>query len=64
MLRALVALLVLANLGFLALSRGWLEPMLSLSVRGQHEPQRLAAQINAEALRVLPAQAEPASAPR
>ncbi len=70
MLRALVALLVLANLGFLALSRGWLEPMLSLSVRGDHEPQRLAAQVNAQALRVLPlpsegsATAGPASAPR
>ena len=64
MLRALVALLVLANLGFLALSRGWFEPMLSLTVRGQHEPQRLAAQINPQALRVLPVQAESVSAPR
>lgn len=54
MLRALVAILLLANLAFLALARGWLEPVLSLSTRGDHEPQRLAAQINAQALRVLP----------
>ena len=66
MLRILVALLVVANLGFFALSRGWLEPLLSLSTHNEHEPQRLAAQVNPEQLRVLgaPAESAAASAPR
>ncbi|MEO7852877.1 MAG: hypothetical protein ABIR94_11585 [Rubrivivax sp.] len=69
MLRALVAILLLANLAFLGLVRGWFEPVLSLSTRGDHEPQRLAAQINPQALRVLPLDAgsappAPASAAR
>ncbi len=64
MLRGLVVLLLLANLGFFALSRGWLEPVLSLSARGEHEPQRLAAQVSAQALRVLPSPASAPSAPR
>ena len=62
-LRILVALLLVANLAFFALSRGWLEPWLSLSSDNEHEPQRLAAQVNPQQLRVLSAEAA-ASAPR
>jgi hypothetical protein len=50
--RALVALLLLANLGFFALARGWLQPHAGLSTQHEREPQRLAAQINAESVRV------------
>ncbi len=52
-MRALLALLLLANLGFLALSQGWLAPWADLSTRQQREPERLAAQFNAESVRVL-----------
>ena len=34
-MRTLVALLLLANLGFFALARGWLQPYLGLA--SQHE---------------------------
>ena len=66
MLRILVALLLLANLAFFVLSQGWLEPLLSLSAHNDREPQRLAAQVNPQQLRVLgvDAQASAASAPR
>ena len=53
MLRVLVALLLVANLGFLALSRGWLAPAFSLRMAGEREPQRLAAQIDAQSIQVL-----------
>jgi hypothetical protein len=56
-MRALVALLLLANGLFFALSQGWLEPVLALHSAELREPQRLAAQIEPDALRVLgPAQ--------
>jgi hypothetical protein len=56
-MRALVALLLLANLGFLALARGWLQPWAGLSTAHEREPQRLAAQIEPESVRVLDARA-------
>ena len=52
-MRTLVALLVLANLGFLALSQGWLQPYVGLSTHYEREPQRLAAQVDAQSVRVL-----------
>ncbi|MGL6110582.1 MAG: hypothetical protein ACRC2B_10850 [Rubrivivax sp.] len=52
-MRALLALLVLANLGFFALARGWLEPYVGLSTLHEREPQRLQAQLNAASVRVL-----------
>lgn len=52
-MRALVALLVLANLGFFALARGWLEPYVGLSTLHEREPQRVQAQLNATSVRVL-----------
>jgi len=60
-MRTLVALLLLANLGFFALAQGWLQPYVGLAAQHQREPQRLAAQLNAESVRVLAA-AAPASA--
>jgi hypothetical protein len=60
-MRALTLLLLLANLGFLALSRGWLEPYAGLSTQHQREPQRLAAQLNPQSVRVLDAQAASAA---
>jgi hypothetical protein len=62
-MRTLVALLLLANLGFFALAQGWLQPYVGLATQHQREPQRLAGQINAESVRVLAA-AAPASAAR
>jgi hypothetical protein len=56
-MRALVALLLLANLAFLALAQGWLQPWVGLSTQRQREPQRMAAQIDPGAVRVLPASA-------
>ena len=56
-MRALVALLLLANLLFLALAQGWLQPLAGLST--QREPQRLAAQVHADLVRVLPLSATP-----
>ncbi|KPF43228.1 hypothetical protein D621_19805 [beta proteobacterium AAP51] len=61
MLRAAALLLVLANLAFFAWTRGWLEPGLPPPRQGQHEPQRLAAQVNAPLVTVLPARAASAA---
>jgi hypothetical protein len=52
-LRALVALLLLANLVFFALSRGWFEPMFGLSTQHEREPQRLAAQLNPQSVQLV-----------
>jgi hypothetical protein len=51
-MRTLVALLLLANLAFFALARGWLQPYVGLSTQHEREPQRLAAQLNPESVRV------------
>jgi len=56
-LRALLALLLLANGLFLAWTQGWLAPTLPPPHAGEREPQRLAAQINPEQVRVLTPQA-------
>lgn len=55
MLRVLVLVLLLANALFFAWSRGWLGPPPR---HGEREPERLAAQVRPESLRLLP----PASA--
>ena len=52
MLRALVLLLMLLNLGYLAWGQGWLLPY-GFGPATQREPQRLARQIHPEAIRVL-----------
>ena len=52
-MRALVALLLLANLGWFALAKGWLQPHVGLASQHEREPQRLAAQMAADSVRVL-----------
>ena len=59
-MRALVALLLLANLGFFALAQGWLQPFAGLSTHHEREPQRLAAQLDPASVRVLAAGARSA----
>lgn len=54
-MRALVLLLALANLAWLALAQGWLLPYAGLAAPQQREPHRLAAQVNADSVRVLSA---------
>ena len=61
MLRTAALLLVLANLAFFAWTRGWLEPGFPPPRHGEHEPQRLAAQINPADVTVLPARAASAA---
>jgi hypothetical protein len=51
-MRMLVALLLLANLGFFVLARGWLQPYVGLSAQHEREPPRLAAQVDPESVRV------------
>ncbi|MBA4176704.1 MAG: hypothetical protein C0505_09100 [Leptothrix sp. (in: Bacteria)] len=53
MLRALVVLLLLANLAFFAWTRGVLAPAFAPPRHADHEPGRFANQLNAEAVRVL-----------
>jgi hypothetical protein len=57
MLRVVVALLLLANLAFFAWVRGGLAPGFPPPRHAESEPERLAAQLNPEAVKVLPAKA-------
>ena len=52
MLRSLVVMLVLANASYLAWTKGWLASY-GLAPASQSEPQRLAQQLQPEALRIL-----------
>ena len=61
MLRTAALLLVLANLAFFAWARGWLQPGFAPPRHGEHEPQRVAAQVNPEAVTVLPPRAASAA---
>ncbi len=51
-MRTLVTLLLVANLGFFALASGWLQPYVGLSTQHEREPQRMAAQVDPESVRV------------
>lgn len=53
-MRTLLLLLLLANGMVFAWSQGWLEPALHAPGEADREPSRLAAQVHAEAVRVLP----------
>jgi hypothetical protein len=53
MLRWVVALLLLANLGFYAWHQGWLDAVLATSSLGDREPERLARQVRPEAVKLL-----------
>ncbi|MBS0447803.1 MAG: SPOR domain-containing protein [Proteobacteria bacterium] len=62
MLRALVLVLALANLGFYAWSEGWLDGAVGVRARGDREPERLARQVHPELVRILPPAAASAAA--
>ncbi len=53
MLRAVVALLLLANLAFFAWTRGALAPGFPPPRHGEHEPERITAQLNPQLVVVL-----------
>lgn len=53
MLRALVLLLIAANLAFFAWNQGWLGPMLKPPMSSEREPERMGQQIHPEAVRLL-----------
>lgn len=53
MMRALVVLLLLANLAFFAWTRGWLGPMLEPPQHGERNPERLGAQVRPESISLL-----------
>ena len=53
MRRAVLIVLVGANLIFFAWARDWLAPMFPASLHGEREPARLAAQVRPEAIAVL-----------
>jgi len=63
MLRALIALLLLANLAFYAWSQSWLDDIVGVRARGDREPERLARQFHPEVVRILTPQALAAAAP-
>ena len=62
MVRALVALLLMANLGFYAWTQGWLDSIVGVRAIGDREPERLLRQVRPEVVRVLAPQAASAAA--
>lgn len=61
MLRALAGLLLALNLLFLAWAQGWLAPAWPPPRHGEREPERLAAQLRPELIRVLAPEAASAA---
>ena len=59
MMRVLILVLLLANLGFYAWTQGWLDPVTGVRAMGDREPERLARQVSPENIRILPPQAQP-----
>lgn len=53
MLRFLVLVLLLANLGFYSWTQGWLDPLVGVSPSGDREPERFARQVRPETVRIL-----------
>lgn len=62
MLRAIVLLLLLANLGFYAWTQGQLDGVVGVRAQGDREPERLVRQVRADSVRILPASATTAPA--
>jgi len=62
MLRALVLLLLVLNLGFLAWSSGWVEQISGQPAHSGREPERLKRQLAPESIKVAPAQSAASSA--
>jgi len=56
-LRALVAVLLLANVAFFAWTSGWLDSVAGARAIGDREPERLARQVSPEIVRILPTSA-------
>lgn len=57
MMRALVLLLVLANLAFFAWTQGWLDEVTGIRAHGDREPERLGRQVQPELVQILSPQA-------
>lgn len=57
MLRILVVVLVLANIGFYAWTQGLLDNLVGARAQGDREPERLSRQVRPESIRVQPADA-------
>lgn len=53
MARALIALLLFANLGFLMWTQGWLDGVVGMRSIGDREPERLTRQVRPETIRIL-----------
>jgi hypothetical protein len=64
MLRAAVVLIIAANLLFFAWARGWLAPAFAPPHAGEREPERLAAQVRPESVRLLPPETATTAAAR
>jgi hypothetical protein len=62
MLRALVVVLLLANLAFFAWTQGWIDDFAGVRARGDREPERIDLQVQPERVQLLPAGAIKASA--
>jgi len=62
MLRALIVLLLLANLAFFAWTEGWLDGVVGVRSIGDREPERLRRQVRPELIRILPPGASAAAA--
>ncbi len=54
MLRALLAALIVANLGFFLFTRGALDSVFGVRALGDREPERLAHQVRPQSIRLLP----------
>jgi hypothetical protein len=54
MLRLFVLVLVLANIGFYAWTQGMLDGVVGARPTGDREPERMAKQVNPDAVRVMP----------
>jgi hypothetical protein len=62
MLRSIVGFLLLANIVFFVWSQGWVDGLVGVRARGDHEPDRLAKQVRPESVRLLTPQAVSAAA--
>lgn len=60
MLRAIVVVLLAANVAFWAWSQGWLDAVVGVPARGDREPERLEQQVAPDLVRVRPVKSDPA----
>ena len=63
MLRALVIVLLLANLGFCAWTQGWLDNLIGVRARSDREPERLLRQVRPETVQIVAPPGRAASEP-